>query len=229
MRRVLRLAARPHGARTSSPSRSDRLRRAGRSSSASRHPRRRPPKRSAAARSSCRGPCVMCHTILGHHGGRHDRARPDACREPALDRRRAPAEHARPPRRLDRRPADARSPATTCRRCRCRPRISGRCSAISTRSNDAAMSETAAVPADRRAAEERAALDRTWAGRAGLYRLALRRRPQDDRHPLSRYRVRLLPARRPARGGDAPATGAAGKRRARPRPLQPGCSRRTAR
>ena len=31
------------------------------------------------------------------------------------------------------------------------------------------MSETAAVPADRRAAEQRVALDRTWSRPAGLY------------------------------------------------------------
>src|SRR4051794_7932595 len=62
-----------------------------------------------------------------------------------------------------------RSPAARCRWCRFRPRIFGRCSAISTRSNDIAMSETAAVPADRRAAEERVALDRTWSRPAGLY------------------------------------------------------------
>ena len=62
------------------------------------------------------------------HRGRHDRPRSDACREPALDRQRgacrtraATAPAGSPIRR-------PRSPATRCRWCRFRPRISGRCS-----------------------------------------------------------------------------------------------------
>ena len=49
--------------------------------------------------------CEYCHTIAGTNAIGHDRARPDAHREPPLDRRGDAPEQRRRPRRLDPRPA----------------------------------------------------------------------------------------------------------------------------
>ena len=72
-------------------------------------------------------PCVMCHAIRGTPAAA-GRAGPDPPRQPPHARGRHPAQHARAPRRLDRRSAAASSPATTCRPTCWSPTSSRRCS-----------------------------------------------------------------------------------------------------
>ena len=203
-----------------------------RTSSAGRQQQRQPaphadrrPKRSAAARSSCRGPACMCHTIRGHDA----RARttgPDLTHLASRphDRRRHAAEHARPPAPAGSPIRRASSPAINMPPMPLAARgPAGAARPIWRRSNDAAMSETAAVrrrsptpPSERR----RAGADLGATRRAS--RLALRRRPQDDRHALSSsprscffllggLLARLMRLQ----------LAAAGQHLARPRPLQP--------
>ena len=165
---------------------------------AGRQPRRRRRRRSTPEQQRGKdvveqGPCAMCHA---HHAARTagGRTAPDLTHIASRSTIGAGTlpEHARLPRRLDRRSAahQAGQPHAADRPARRRTAGRARLPGDAEVSDDARHASPSTTRGSSRRARRAAELEHTWAIRRGLIGWLSRRRPQGDRPALHRHRVR---------------------------------------